>query len=564
MGLITCNKRFYQKTIRQCVKAQEMIMQQQHATKPRAVSMNITEKDETIMSTEIFPTAKVVPMVLTNKEPVILSFDDVPGPKALKHLARFRQYLSEVGTQLTAGFITVGLNVGTYINTRKPLKNLSSLFDEYGPVVRFISPVGSDIVLINHPDHIQKVYTMEGEYPVRSTLDSLEKYRSEHRHHTYGLYTVQGNDWCRQRTLVVNPLNDSIVHHLIGINDVCDSFTGKIYNSRNYQDQLVKDLYKELHKWAFDCMGLILFSKRFTMLDTELVYSQCDMSWLYHSLEKATEAIIKCESGLQFWKLFPTPAWSSLVKYCDNLDSLIGKHVMEAEQSISFTKDISEIKNKSLIHAMLMGEEKMGAEDIATIIMDMLLIGVNTVTSSMSFILYYLAKYQRAQKILYNEIRELNSNLSINDMKKLTDQTPYLQACIKETLRLVPPIPVLTRVLPKNITLDRYNIPRGTLIIMSTQDSSLKEGNYEDAAVFTPERWLKDDAKEYHAFASIPFGSGPRKCLGQNIAETMLALLTAKIVQKYKLEYHYGDIQSTRNFISRPNKPLKIRFVDRP
>lgn len=64
---------------------------------------------------------------------------------------------------------------------------------------------------------------------------------------------------------------------------------------------------------------------------------------------------------------------------------------------------------------------------------------------------------------------------------------------------------------------------------MSTQDASLKEGNYEDAAVFTPERWLKDDAKEYHAFASIPFGSGVRKCLGQNIAETMLSMLTTKV-----------------------------------
>ena len=69
--------------------------------------------------------------------------------------------------------------------------------------------------------------------------------------------------------------------------------------------------------------GLVLFSKRFTMLDTELVYSQCDMSWLYHSLVKATDAIIKCESGLHFWKLFSTPAWNSLVKYCDSLDKCV-------------------------------------------------------------------------------------------------------------------------------------------------------------------------------------------------------------------------------------------------
>ena len=64
---------------------------------------------------------------------------------------------------------------------------------------------------------------------------------------------------------------------------------------------------------------------------------------------------------------------------------------------------------------------------------------------------------------------------------------------------------------------------------MSTQDASLKEGNYDDAAVFYPERWLKGDAKEYHAFASIPFGFGARKCLGQNMSELLLSLLTIRV-----------------------------------
>lgn len=66
--------------------------------------------------------------------------------------------------------------------------------------------------------------------------------------------------------------------------------------------------------------GLITFSKRFQLLDTELIYSQCDPSWMYHSLDKATDAIIKCETGLHLWKFFTTPAWYSLVKYCDILD----------------------------------------------------------------------------------------------------------------------------------------------------------------------------------------------------------------------------------------------------
>ncbi|CAH0686278.1 unnamed protein product [Spodoptera exigua] len=302
------------------------------------------------------------------------------------------------------------LNVGTYMNAKKPLKNLSVLFDEYGPVVRFVSPVGGDIVLINHPEHIQKVYAMEGSFPVRSALDSLEKYRSEHRNQIYGglltalvtsffILSIQqmgklitrcyGEEWHRQRETVVAPLHDSVNKHISGINEVCENFTQKINNLRNHQDEITNNLYKEIYKWSFDCMGLILFSKKFTMLNTEVVYSQCDMSWLYHSLEKATDAIIECESGMQFWKLFATPAWSSLVKYCDSLDNLIGKYVLEAEQAVSVQQKnmgpvSDELNNNSLVNAMLLGENKMSAEDIATIIMDMLLIGVNTTSPANS------------------------------------------------------------------------------------------------------------------------------------------------------------------------------------
>lgn len=69
---------------------------------------------------------------------------------------------------------------------KKPIRSYSLLFDKYGPVVRFVSPIGRDVVLINHPDHINKVYAAEGDHPVRSALDCLEKYRTERRSHAYG------------------------------------------------------------------------------------------------------------------------------------------------------------------------------------------------------------------------------------------------------------------------------------------------------------------------------------------------------------------------------------------
>ena len=70
------------------------------------------------------------------------------------------------------------------------------------------------------------------------------------------------------------------------------------------------------------------FSKNFDLLDTKLIYSQCEPSWMYHSLERATDAIIKCETGLHLWKFFTTPAWYSLVKYCSVLDKWVGSNTI--------------------------------------------------------------------------------------------------------------------------------------------------------------------------------------------------------------------------------------------
>ncbi|GBP23509.1 Probable cytochrome P450 301a1, mitochondrial [Eumeta japonica] len=159
----------------QTTKTEEVLKQDDILKSAESYVYGVNQ-DKDRISNEILPSAPITPMLMSIKEPIVLSFDDVPGPKSLKYLANVRQYFSDIGA---------------YFDTPKSFRTLSRLFDEYGPVVRFVSPVGKDIVLINHPDHIQKVYAMEGEYPVRSALDSLEKYRIERQNYIHGgLYTV--------------------------------------------------------------------------------------------------------------------------------------------------------------------------------------------------------------------------------------------------------------------------------------------------------------------------------------------------------------------------------------
>ena len=82
---------------------------------------------------------------------------------------------------------------------------------------------------------------------------------------------------------------------------------------------------------------------------------------------------------------------------------------------------------------------------------------------------------------------------------------------------------------------------------------------------FLPERWIKSSAEyeELHPFVSLPFGHGPRMCVGRRFAELEAYILIMKIIQNFKVEYHHEDIGVLYATLLRPDKPFKFRFVER-
>lgn len=133
-----------------------------------------------------------------------LSFDDIPGPSILKKMSKFWTYIPVFSNQITAStlqyMLSAGKIFGTY--TLNKLFGFSSvkcnllgnqlswgnnlwlfrwLMDEYGPVVRLHGPFGGDVVLLSRPEHINVVFHNEGPFPIRSNLDSVERYRLQHR-----------------------------------------------------------------------------------------------------------------------------------------------------------------------------------------------------------------------------------------------------------------------------------------------------------------------------------------------------------------------------------------------
>ena len=111
-------------------------------------------------------------------------------------------------------------------------------------------------------------------------------------------------------------------------------------------------------------------------------------------------------------------------------------------------------------------------------------------------------------------------------------RSPYLDAVVKETLRVRPVIWNVARVVKRPFEVAGHRLPVGTTILPSIGLVQLDDENFDDAAAFRPERWLDGTAD---AYTWIPFGGGTRRCLGATFAQTEMAVVLRTVLQHAQL-----------------------------
>ena len=123
----------------------------------------------------------------------------------------------------------------------------------------------------------------------------------------------------------------------------------------------------------------------------------------------------------------------------------------------------------------------------------------------------------------------------------------YCQAVVYETMRLRPPAYMVGRCCASDVTLDGYDLPKGTTVLVAPYLLHTDERNWDDVETFTPERWLRLDPNTNEPLsktalkgmgpngAYVPFGAGPRVCIGTGFAMMETTLLLAMICQNVEL-----------------------------
>ncbi|XP_046679584.1 probable cytochrome P450 6a14 isoform X1 [Homalodisca vitripennis] len=195
--------------------------------------------------------------------------------------------------------------------------------------------------------------------------------------------------------------------------------------------------------------------------------------------------------------------------------------------------------------------------------------GFETTSNTTMFCLYELACNGRIQDQLYWEVEDVldrhEGNISYQALQEMT----YLDQVINETLRRYPPFPYLSRCCSKD-----YVVPDSTLTIKKGQEVIIPMYSFHhdskyfpDPYSFDPERFSPKKHKTWHPYAYLPFGEGPRMCIGQKFGLMNVKTALATLVADYQIsltpETEVPLKLKNDSFTTVPSTPLLLIFTRR-
>ncbi|CAH1395151.1 unnamed protein product [Nezara viridula] len=199
-------------------------------------------------------------------------------------------------------------------------------------------------------------------------------------------------------------------------------------------------------------------------------------------------------------------------------------------------------------------EKQLKNGNISKIVMDdntitsnafvFLLAGYETTASTLGYVLYELSTNPEIQEKVYKEVEDVLKKHNGEITWEALNEMKYVEMVITETLRKHPPVIAVARqsVRPYKIPNSDLELPEGSVIVIPIYSIHHDPRYYPDPEKFEPERFSEENKHKLVKSTYLPFGDGPRICIGLRFARMEMKIAIAKLIMKYKFSLNSKTI----------------------
>lgn len=391
---------------------------------------------------------------------------------------------------------------------------LMNTFHTYGDVAGYrLGPIRS--FLVSHPDGVRHVLQ---EHVKNYTKDHIS-YGMVRWVTGNGLLTSQGDFWLRQRRLAQPAFHRQ---RIAAMGDMMVARTEQMLE--RWGDRITAgrpfDIGVEMMQLALDIVGDALFG-------TNVAGSAAAVERSFNTL--SAQVVDRFRSFNIIPPVLPTRndrAWRAAAA---ELDAVVYGLIAERRRTATDTGD--------LLAMLMLAEdeatgERMSDQQLRDEMLTMLVAGHETTATALTWAWGLLDAHPDVAATLHTELDTMLAGRrpTVADLPQLA----YTRMIVDETLRLYPPVYILSRHVAAEDSIGGYRIPKGAAVDISPYVVHRHPAFWDEPERFMPERFSPERTAARHKYAYIPFSTGPRMCIGNTFALMEATLVLATIAQRFR------------------------------
>jgi cytochrome P450 len=330
-----------------------------------------------------------------------------------------------------------------------------------------------------------------------------------------GLFTSTGNLWRRERKLVQPAFHRQRIREY---SEVMVGYAAEL--ARSWRDGEVRDLDAEMMRLTLRIVARTLFD--------------ADVDGQAVAVGEAMETVRRCfvarlDGLVPVPARVPTPTNRRLARAVRELDAVVYRIIDERRRS--------RINRGDLLSLLLAAQDEDGAgmsdRQLRDEVMTLFIGGHETTSLGLTWTWHLLAAHPERQRELVIELREV-----LGDRRPTVDDLPrleHVERAIRESMRLFPPVYVFDRLALRDCVIGDRAVRSGTVVLISPWVVHRRGDLYEAPDEFRPQRWQDPASATLPKYAYLPFGGGPRVCIGNRFAQMEMGLVIATMLQEIAL-----------------------------